>query len=614
MLRTMREKTKIIMLILAVAFVGWLVFDVGMGVSGRGQSANTRDLGSVNGRPITYQAWLQAYNATMDQARQRNPGQSLTREEQKSLEDYAFEQLVEAGVLQDAYKRRGIVVTDEEIRDAALRYPPEEVTSARDFQTNGKFDLAKWQRFLASGTQPEFLAELEARYRSELPRLKLLEAVTADIYAPDTKLWRIYRDQHDSVAVKALVVNPDVAVADASVRITPQDLETWYAANKDSLKLPAAAYLSYVTISKVPLAVDTQAAMQLARAVRDSIVRGAAFADLAKTESADSASRAQGGELPTFGRGQMTPAFEQAAFKLPVGQISPPVVTPFGIHLIKVEKRTKDSVTARHILIPITRTGARLDALESRADSLDRMAAEQTEPATLDSVARKMGLAIQHAGPLYQGQPVVLGADRVPDVSIWAFEGKKGETSQVIETNARLLRLPPRQLGGRGDPAPRGSAGAGARGGPGGEEAGGGRGDRERRGAAAGRGPDARAGRAGAPAADPDRRPVHADRERGGPRLRVGGDRPRLPAAGRRALRAPAGSRRLLLHGADAPRAGGLGRVREAEGGRALRRDPRGPPGAGAGVSGRAAARGQGRGQSGGDLQAADPGRTVRGG
>jgi hypothetical protein len=74
MLRTMREKTKIIMLILAVAFVGWLVFDVGMGVTGRSQGANTRDLGSVNGHPIKYQEWLQTYNAIVEQARQRNPG------------------------------------------------------------------------------------------------------------------------------------------------------------------------------------------------------------------------------------------------------------------------------------------------------------------------------------------------------------------------------------------------------------------------------------------------------------------------------------------------------------------------------------------------------------
>ena len=436
MLRTMREKTKIIMIVLAVAFVGWLVFDVGMGVTGRGQNASTRDLGSVNGHPIKYQDWLQAYNATAEQERERNPGQSMTREEQKSLEDYAFEQLVEAHILQDAYRRRGIVVTDEEIRDAALRYPPEEVTSAKDFQTDGKFDASKWQRFLASGTQPEFLAALEARYRSELPRVKLLESVSADIYAPDTKLWRIFRDQHDSVTVKALVIDPDAAVADASVRITPQDLERWYAANKDSLKRPAAAYLSYVTISKVPLAVDTQAAMQVARALRDSIVRGADFAEVAKTESADSGSRAQGGALGTFGHGQMTPAFEQAAFKLPIGQVSAPVVSPFGIHLIKVEKRTKDSVTARHILIPIARAGARLDTLESRADSLDRLGAEQTTPTALDSVAAKMGLTIRRVGPMYEGQPVVIGTDRVPDVGVWAFEGKPGETSQVIETNS----------------------------------------------------------------------------------------------------------------------------------------------------------------------------------
>ena len=185
MLRTMREKTKIIMLILAVAFVGWLVFDVGMGVTGR-QSPTTRDLGSVDGSPIKYQEWLQTYQAMAEQERQRVPGQALTREDQKALEDGAFEQLVEARLLKEAYKRRGIVVTDEEIRDAARRFPPEEVTGARDFQTDGKFDPNKWQRFLASGTQPEFLLALEQRYRAELPRLKLLEAVRR--YGPTAKM------------------------------------------------------------------------------------------------------------------------------------------------------------------------------------------------------------------------------------------------------------------------------------------------------------------------------------------------------------------------------------------------------------------------------------------
>jgi peptidyl-prolyl cis-trans isomerase D len=435
MLRTMREKTKIIMLILAVAFVGWLVFDVGMGVTGRSQSASSQNVGSVDGSPIRYQEWLQTYQTLSEQERQRNPGQALTREDQKALENGAFEQLIEAHLLNAEYRRRGVVVSDREILDAARRYPPEEITTAKDFQTDGRFDPQKWERFLQSGTQPDFLAALELRYREELPRLKLMEQVTSDIYVPDAKLWTIYRDQHDSVTVKALVVRPDEAVADASVHITPQDLEAYYNAHKDELRLPARATLSYVGIPKLPGTVDSIMAMNRARALRDSIVKGADFAAVAGRESADSGTRSQGGQLPTFGRGQMTPAFEQAAFKAPVGQVTQPVVTPFGIHLIKVEQRTADSVHARHILIPIARTGARLDTLEARADSLDRLAGEQTEQGALDSVATKMALDIQHTGPLYEGQPVILGRYRIPDVGVWAYEAKRGETSPVIETS-----------------------------------------------------------------------------------------------------------------------------------------------------------------------------------
>jgi len=170
-----------------------------------------------------------------------------------------------------------------------------------------------------------------------------------------------------------------------------------------------------------------------ARALRDSLVRGADFAEVAKRESADSASRTQGGELGTFGKGQMVPAFERAAFSLPIGQISEPVITPFGAHLVRVERRTADSVTARHILVSFERTGARLDTLESRADSLDRIGSEQTTAGALDSVARVMHLGVNTAPPVTPNRPLLLGRYVVPDVSVWAFEARPGETSPVIE-------------------------------------------------------------------------------------------------------------------------------------------------------------------------------------
>ena len=434
MLTTLRERTKYIMLILAIAFVGWLVFDVGMGVSGQGQYQAGQNAGKVNGEPIRYQDFLEVSRLAFNQWRQENPGANQSREEQLQVEDAAFERLVQDRLLQAEWLRRGISVSDRELVSAVQNSPPPEVQSSSEFQTDGRFDIEKWRRFLASSAmRPEDLQALESRYREELPKIKLFRQVTSDVYVSDAKLWQIWRDTHDSLTVRTLVVRPEDAVSDASVRITPQDLEAYHRTHQDELRLPALAYLSFVGIPKLPQPIDSAIAMARTRALRDSIVRGADFAEVARLESADSGSREQGGELPVFGRGQMTPAFERAAFSLPVGQLSEPVVSPFGAHLIKVERRTADSVTARHILLAFERTGARLDTLEALADSLDRLAAEQTAPGVLDSAARRLGLGIDRAPPVREGQPLLLGRFLVPDVSVWAFEARPGETSPVIE-------------------------------------------------------------------------------------------------------------------------------------------------------------------------------------
>jgi parvulin-like peptidyl-prolyl isomerase len=76
-------------------------------------------------------------------------------------------------------------------------------------------------------------------------------------------------------------------------------------------------------------------AQELAKALKG----GADFATIAKVESADAGSAAQGGDLGApFKHGQMVKPFEQAAFSLPVGQISDPVKTQFGYHIIRVDK------------------------------------------------------------------------------------------------------------------------------------------------------------------------------------------------------------------------------------------------------------------------------------
>ena len=79
-----------------------------------------------------------------------------------------------------------------------------------------------------------------------------------------------------------------------------------------------------------------------AKAVREELDKGANFADLAKSKSKDPSAAAEGGDLGFFTKDQMVPEFAEAAFKLEKGQISQPVKSPFGWHIIQVEeKRTR---------------------------------------------------------------------------------------------------------------------------------------------------------------------------------------------------------------------------------------------------------------------------------
>lgn len=83
-----------------------------------------------------------------------------------------------------------------------------------------------------------------------------------------------------------------------------------------------------------------EAALAKAQAIRKRLVGGEDFATVAKAESDDTGSAQNGGSLGEFHRGQMVPPFEQAAFSMKPGDLSEPVKTPFGYHIIKVEAHT----------------------------------------------------------------------------------------------------------------------------------------------------------------------------------------------------------------------------------------------------------------------------------
>ncbi|MBI2615376.1 MAG: SurA N-terminal domain-containing protein [Gemmatimonadetes bacterium] len=434
MIRTMRSSAKWIMGVLVVAFVGWMVFDVGMGITGGGSYRPGDAIAKVNGKGIDLQTFNDALRNAQERQRLQSGSAPLTREGQQALEDAVLENLVQEILLREEFSRRGITVSDEEIVAAAQNSPPPEIISTPEFQTEGQFDLAKYQRFIASRSDPSFLLALEARYREEIPRAKLFDQLVADVYLSDAKLWQAYRDQHDSATIRLLALYPDAAVPDSAVLVTQRELELYYNDHREEFNRRAVAYLSYVAVPRVPNAADTAAARARAVALRREILQGADFAEVAQRESADSVSGARGGDLGEVTKPTFVSEFEQAALALRPGQLSEPVLSPFGYHVIKLESKSGDRYHARHILVPIELVGAHLDEVDARIDSLDRRAAEQVDGAELDSAAAGIGARVEVAAPVREGERVQAGPEAVPDAGLWAFEARPGETSPVIET------------------------------------------------------------------------------------------------------------------------------------------------------------------------------------
>ncbi len=391
-------------------------------------------VGSIEG--VTIQ--LRSYQAIVQQQienQQRQAGRSLSAEEIEQLRNDVWDQLIQQQALEKAYESRHLTVTADEIAAAIQNSPPSEVLSAPTFQTDGKFDPAKYQRWLRSAEAIQVMPALEAQYRDEIRRSKLFRVVTADVYVSDPGLWQAWRDANEKVTIELVSIDPRRAVPDSAVKLTDAEIRQYYDAHKDEFKRPQTAYLSYVSLLRSADASDTAAARNQALRLRQEIIDGSPFDEVAKRESSDTASGAKGGDLGEFGKGVMDPAFEKAAFSLPIGTVSEPVLSAFGFHLIKVESRSAAKAKARHILIPIEITGAHRDQLDARADSLEALGADKLDPAALDTAARALGLTVGQALPLQKGGRVQVGLQVVPDAGVWAFQAKPGETGRIIEVS-----------------------------------------------------------------------------------------------------------------------------------------------------------------------------------
>jgi peptidyl-prolyl cis-trans isomerase SurA len=228
---------------------------------------------------------------------------------------------------------------------------------------------------------------------------------------------------------------------------TEQEMRAYFDEQKGSLGNRPAT-ISFRQIVIAPHASPAAKARTLAEA--DSIVlelrRGADFATAAKRFSQDPGSRDQGGSLNWFRRGVMVPEFERVAFSLKPGVVSDPVESPFGYHIIQVERIQPGEVQARHILLIPEIDSAHVDSARALADSVRRLV---LRGASFDSLQRRLH------DPSAEKQVESVPVDKMPEAYAKAIgDADSGFVAPVFElpgagTRSQLVIV---QLTGRRPP------------------------------------------------------------------------------------------------------------------------------------------------------------------
>lgn len=383
----------------------------------------------VGGAKISQQEFQEALRAEQDRLRQQlGAGFDPAMLERPEFRNSVVERLVGQKLLELERTSGRIKATAGPLRD----------TIAEAFVEDGSFSPKRYEQFLAARgmSAPQF----EHRVAQDLAQQQLVTAVGQSVLVPKGAVAEVI-GLRDEVREVALWLFPSAQFA-PSVKLADDAARKDYDANPKAWEMPERAKVEYVVLSLQGLAasakVDEAAARQqfdahperynapedrrarhiLIEAPKDATTeqRAAArqkaeallksvkakpetFADLAKSNSQDPGSAANGGDLGFFARGAMVKPFEDAAYALKPGQISGIVESDFGFHIIKLEEvrgggaRTFDEVKAQ-VLEELRREAATKRFAEV-ADSFGNTVYEQ--PDALKPVAEKYGLTLQQS-------------------------------------------------------------------------------------------------------------------------------------------------------------------------------------------------------------------------
>jgi len=417
----MRRRTKTFLYVLVppliIAFVAW-----GTTTNfGRNRGQTLIEIGDVK---ISEQDFLDRYRMIHEMAVQ-NFGENLTPEleEMLNLKQQALDDLIRDTLMEQEIKRLNIVISDDEVYDAIKRYPA--------FQTEGKFDPAKWNGAIA---QPGInWAGLMEQERESLKRRRLIDMVQAAAWVTEDEVKDAYQEENEKAEIEFVALKATEFAADAEP--SDEEISAFYEKHKEEYAVPSKIVLSYVEIKKEPSQADYDVAEQYCRKILERVRAGDDFAKLAEAYSDDDDTKANGGDRGFLDRKHLEKEYADAAFSMKPGEVSDVVKTERGFDIIKLEdikgEGEEKKVRTRHILI---KTEPGESTLTTLGETAVKVSAEAVE-STLEKAAQDNGLSVVTTPEFSENSSVIPGLGMVKEITEILPGLTEGRTSDMIQTD-----------------------------------------------------------------------------------------------------------------------------------------------------------------------------------
>lgn len=426
MLQTLRDKlggwpAKIIFGLMVFVFSFF-------GIEGYFQAQNETWVAKVDGHEISQQDFTNALNNARQQ-QLAQPGNTVDAAEldKPAFKQKVLDQLINRQLLLNLNDKLGVAVPDSEIRAQIAQVP--------QFQVDGRFNADAYLATLAASNKTP--QQYQDEVRADLAPSQLAAPVANTAFATNAevdaylKLRMQTRDFH--YVELAEPTPPDTQVSDADIAawykshtgdfMTPEQVSVHYveldaanmkvdaATDEASLKeryekeksrftLPEQREAAHILIKVPPNATPAQQKAALAQAEKiDKLAKapGADFAKLAQEYSDDLGSKNQGGDLGWLQKGDTDAAFENALFSMQKGQISDPVLSPEGYHIIDLKDvragQVKPFSDVRDQLTAEAQKEAREGQYSDIAGKLTDLSYQ--DPTSLDPAAKALGLTVQ---------------------------------------------------------------------------------------------------------------------------------------------------------------------------------------------------------------------------